>query len=169
MTPMWCHFNGDVWLCNIRCVYVELLRSWFVASWFEVIRGFNWLPGLYGLKFGNLIVCRSFLHLNSYNLVGSMTQSSAGFLAELLRFLWWLGRERGGRIRGAQGARRRRGSRGKGIFHGGSAFYPCSVVPAVDEDVRARHSSKQLRGQARGGAGRSGFAPAVEHPPCSTL
>ena len=32
-----------------------------------------WSPGLYGLKFGNLIACRSFLHLNSYNLVGSVT------------------------------------------------------------------------------------------------
>ena len=45
---MWCRFDGNVWLCNIRCVYVELLRSWFVVSWFEVLRDFNWLPGLYG-------------------------------------------------------------------------------------------------------------------------
>ena len=73
ITPIWCRFDGNEWLCNIRCVHVELLRSWFVASWFEVLRDFNWLPGLYGLKFGNLIACRSFLHLNSYNLVGSVT------------------------------------------------------------------------------------------------
>ena len=72
---MWCRFDGNEWLCNIRCVYVELLRSWFVASWFEVLRDFNWLPGLYGLKFGNLIAWRSFLHLNSYNLVGSVTDT----------------------------------------------------------------------------------------------
>ena len=73
---MWYHFDGNEWLCNIRCVYVELLRSWFVASWFEVLRDFNWLPGLYGLKLGNLIAWRSFLHLNSYNLVGSVTRLS---------------------------------------------------------------------------------------------
>jgi len=40
------------------------------------------------------------------------------------------------------------------------------AIDDADEDVRARHSSKQLRGQARGGAGRSGSAPAAEHPPC---
>jgi len=67
----------------------------------------------------------------------SGAQTVAGFLAELLGVLWWLGRERGGRIREVQGARRRRGSEGKEIFHGGSGFYPRSVVFAADEDARA--------------------------------
>jgi hypothetical protein len=33
---------------------------------------------------------------------------------------------------------------------------------------RRAHAAKQLRGQARGGTGRSGSAPAAEHPPCSS-
>ena len=54
---------------------------------------FNWLPGLYGLKFGNLIACRSFLHLNSYNLVGSVTSRSGDVFvpmtnAGVCRWLW---------------------------------------------------------------------------------
>jgi len=44
-------------------------------------------------------------------------------------------------------------------------LYPRDRGRVADEDVRARHSSKQLRGQARGCAGRSGSAPAAEHPP----
>jgi len=48
-------------------------------------------------------------------------------------------------------------------------LYPRDRGRVADEDVRARHSSKQLRGQARGGAGRSGSAPAAEHPPASTV
>jgi len=44
-------------------------------------------------------------------------------------------------------------------------LYPCGGTGDVDEVVRAKHSSKQLRGGVRGG----GSAPAAEHPPCPTL
>jgi len=44
-------------------------------------------------------------------------------------------------------------------------LYPRDRGRVADEDVRARHSSKQLHGQAHGGAGRSGSGPAAEHPP----
>jgi len=54
-------------------------------------------------------------------------------------------------------------------YPGHPGLYPRDGVRDADEDVQARHNSKQLRGQARGGAGRSGSAPAAEHPPCSTL
>ena len=89
-------------------------------------------------------------------------------LAKLLGVCWWLGSERGGRIRGAQGARRRRSSKRKKVFHGGSGLYPRSDEPAVDEDVRATPAGKQLRGQVRDSAGRGGSAPTAEHLPCSS-
>ena len=31
------------------------VRSWFVAGWIEILRDYVGLPGLYGLKFRNLI------------------------------------------------------------------------------------------------------------------
>ena len=95
--------------------------------------------------------------------IGGLVQGGAAGALE------WLGKGVGKAIREAQGARRRRGSRGEGIFHGGSGFYPRSVVPAADEDVRATPAGKQLRGQARGSAGRGGSAPTAEHPPARAL
>ena len=60
--------------------YVELLWSWLYASWFEILRGFSWLPGLYGLKFENLIVSAIvFLYLCSYKLVGYVTETAGLF------------------------------------------------------------------------------------------
>jgi hypothetical protein len=45
-------------------------------SWFEILHGFGWLLGLYGLKFKKLSVSTLVLYLCSYNLVGSATSSS---------------------------------------------------------------------------------------------
>ena len=89
----------------------------------------------------------------------------AEFLAELLGVRWWLGRERVRRIwerSKVVGVERKRRKRG------GHAVWSLS---GVDEHAggsstswRAR-AAKQLRGLAHGGAGRSGSAPAAEHPP----
>ena len=86
-------------------------------------------------------------------------------MAELLGVRWWLGRERVRRIWerskvvGVERKRRKRGGRAVWSLRG------------VDEHAggsstswRAR-AAKQLRGLAHGGAGRSGSAPAAEHPP----
>ena len=59
--------------------------------------------------------------------------------------------------------------RGERKYSGHPRLYPCDGIGDVDEDVRARHNSKQLRGQVRGGARGGGSAPAAEHPPCPTL
>ena len=92
-----------------------------------------------------------------------------GLKAELLVHSNGLERERGGQNRGAQGARRRRSSKRKKVFHGGSRLYPHRDVPGADEDVRATPAGKQLRGQARGSAGRGGSVPTAEHPPPQSL
>ena len=44
-------------------------------------------------------------------------------------------------------------------------LYPSGGIGNVDEAVRAKHSSKQLRGQLRGVARGGGSAAAAEHPP----
>jgi len=41
-------------LCNIRCIVLNYYDLGMLQSWFEVLRDFGWLPGLYGLKSGNL-------------------------------------------------------------------------------------------------------------------
>jgi len=73
ITPMWCRFVGNEWLCNIRCVvwnYYDLgllqvgLKSFMISVDYR---------DYMGSSFGNLIACRSFRHLNSYSLVGSVT------------------------------------------------------------------------------------------------
>jgi len=83
--------------------------------------------------------------------------------------LRWLGREAGKVNLGAQQGRRRWAEKGE-------ARQPCSGISrGVDEHAggsstsRRARATQQLRGQARGGAGRSGSAPAAEHPPSSAL
>ena len=42
-------------LCNIRCIVLDYYDLGMLHSWFEVLRDFGGLLGLYGLMFGNLI------------------------------------------------------------------------------------------------------------------
>jgi hypothetical protein len=41
--------------CNLCICCAELLWSWLVAGWFEILRDFSELSELYGLKFGILV------------------------------------------------------------------------------------------------------------------
>jgi len=61
--------------------------------------------------------------------------------------------------------------REKANFHGRSGFYPRDEVRAADEDTRRGPASRQLRGQACGGAERSSSAPAAcsASPPLRAL
>jgi hypothetical protein len=90
--------------------------------------------------------------------------------AELLVCSKGLERQRVRRNWEAQGARRRRGSGRRKESPGHPRLYPRDGACDADEDVRAKHSSKQLRGQLRGVARGGGSAAAAEHPPpCRTL
>ena len=92
-------------------------------------------------------------------------QTVAGLKAELLGCSNGLEWQRVRRIWSAQETRRRRGSRKERGDSGHSGLYPHNGRRFADEDVHAKHSSKQLRGQLRGVARGGGSAPAAEHPP----
>jgi hypothetical protein len=42
-------------LCNNRSIVLNYYDLSILQSWFEILRDFGLLPGLYGFKFGNLI------------------------------------------------------------------------------------------------------------------
>jgi hypothetical protein len=57
VTPWCCKLISELLVkCNVWCIYIEWCNLGCKASWFEIFCGFDWLPGLYGLKFENLSV-----------------------------------------------------------------------------------------------------------------
>jgi hypothetical protein len=59
--------------CNMWCVMLNHVRSWFVCWLVEIPRDFVGLPELYGFKYDNLITSVIVLYLCSYNLGDTIT------------------------------------------------------------------------------------------------
>ena len=86
---MWCRFVGNEWLCTIRCIMLNYYDLGLLQVGLKslVISVDYWT--YMGSSLETWLLYRSFLHLNSYNLVGSMTQHPS------LNFLLFLDRMEG--------------------------------------------------------------------------